>query len=64
MIGPVWRVPAVLALLSAAGLVIGLMRDGLWDAMASLALVLPLLLAWAAGRRASPRRQTPPSDGH
>ncbi|NOG70864.1 hypothetical protein [Roseicella sp. DB1501] len=47
----VWRAPAILALLSGAALVAGLLGDGLWDVMASLGLLLPLLAAWWSGRR-------------
>ena len=56
----VWRIPAMLAVLSAVALLGGLMRDGVWDAVASLALVLPLLVAWWAGRRVrSPGARAP-----
>ena len=51
MIGPVWRIPAALALLSAAGLVVALVDDGAWDGIGAAALLAPLLLAWAASRR-------------
>lgn len=51
MIGPAWRIPAALALLSAAGLLVALVKDGAWDGLGAAALLLPLLAAWLAGRR-------------
>ncbi len=59
MIARVWRLPAALALLSAAGLLAGLLRDGIWDMAASLALLLPLLVAWWLGRRCRTRDASP-----
>ncbi|TDG30561.1 hypothetical protein E2C05_13935 [Paracraurococcus ruber] len=60
MISPTWRVPAVLALLAAGGLLVGLLADGAWDLLASLALVGPLVAAWWLGRsRRQPRRGLP-----
>jgi hypothetical protein len=53
MTGPVWRIPAALALLSAAGLLVALVDDGVWDVLGAVALLVPLALAWVASRRGS-----------
>ncbi len=57
---PFWRLwgwPLALALLTAAGLVAGLLGDGLWDDLSDLALSFPVLVgAWFALR---PRRRSP-----
>ena len=50
----VWRAPAILALVSGAALVAGLLGDGVWDVVASLGLLLPLPIAWWSGRRERP----------
>ncbi|WP_207191580.1 hypothetical protein [Paracraurococcus ruber] len=50
----------MLALLAAGGLLVGLLADGAWDLLASLALVGPLVAAWWLGRsRRQPRRGLP-----
>lgn len=51
---PAWRtlaIPFALALLSLAGLLAGLLDDGIWDVAGTLALGLPLLVAVAAACR-------------
>lgn len=50
--GPVWRGPALLALLSLFGLVAALLADGLWDLLSWMALGVPVAVcAWYAWRR-------------
>lgn len=52
-----WGWPLALALLTAVGLVAGLLGDGLWDELSDLALGIPVLAgAWFALR---PRRRSP-----
>lgn len=47
-----FAIPALLALLSAAGLFAALLGDGAWDALAWFGLGLPVLLAtWPLLRR-------------
>ena len=47
----VWKVPSVLALSTAAGLLAGLAGDGAWDAFGWCALGLPLAVALRCLRR-------------
>jgi hypothetical protein len=51
----VWRMPAALGVLSAAGLVAGLLGDGIWDTVAVLALAVPL--AVGASHALRPRKR-------
>ena len=53
----VWAMPIMLGVLTLAGLVVGLLADGVWDDLAAAALALPVLAgAWHALRPArSPR---------
>ena len=52
----VWAMPIVLGVLTLAGLVVGLLEDGVWDVIATAALALPALVgAWCALRPAPPR---------
>lgn len=47
-----WRVPVVLGVLTAAGLVAALLADGGVDVLSALALAAPLVTAaWCIGRR-------------
>lgn len=50
----VWTMPVLLGLLTAVGLVAGLVADGLWDAVSWAGLGVPLLVAvwcvWLAPR--------------
>jgi hypothetical protein len=39
----IWRVPLALAVCTAIALFIGLLYDGLWDALASIMLCVPVL---------------------
>jgi hypothetical protein len=41
----VWRIPVLLGLLTALGLLAALFGDGLWDAASALALASPLAVA-------------------
>lgn len=51
----VWMMPVVLGVLTLAGLVVGLLADGVWDLVAVTALALPVLVgAWHALRPARP----------
>ena len=47
----VWRVPALLALSTSAGLLAGLLGDGAWDALGWCALGLPVAVALRCLRR-------------
>jgi hypothetical protein len=48
--------PIVLAMLTLAGLVVGLLEDGVWDVVATAALALPALVgAWYALKPAPSR---------
>ncbi|NJC06641.1 hypothetical protein GGQ97_002434 [Sphingomonas kaistensis] len=59
MIRSTFALPAVLALLSLAGLLSALTGDGWRDLLSWTALSVPLLaIAWAASRR-SPRKDDP-----
>jgi hypothetical protein len=40
----IFMIPAVLAVLSAAGLVFALVGDGIWDGLSWLALSIPIVL--------------------
>ena len=52
----VWAMPIVLAVLTLAGLVVGLLEDGVWDVVATAALALPALVgAWCALKPAPSR---------
>lgn len=45
----VWRMPLLLAAVTVAGLVAGLLEDGAWDLVAAAALALPLAVGlWYA----------------
>jgi len=49
----VWRMPLLLAAVTVAGLVAGLLADGVWDLVAAAALALPLAVGlWHALRPA------------
>lgn len=53
----IFLVPALVALLSAAGLVIALLDDGVWDVAGVLLLAsVPAAAAWGRWRTASDRR--------
>jgi hypothetical protein len=41
----IYRVPAIIALVSGVGLIFALVGDGLWDVMSWLAVGLPLAIA-------------------
>jgi hypothetical protein len=43
-VGQILLLPAALAVLSAAGLIFALVEDGIWDALSSVALSIPLAL--------------------
>ena len=48
---PTWPVPIALGLLSGAGLVAGLVADGLWDVVSWVGLGVPLaVIAWRSLR--------------
>jgi hypothetical protein len=48
----VWRTPIVLAALSIAGLISGLVGDGLWDVMSWIGLGVPVAVCiWFGGCR-------------
>jgi hypothetical protein len=55
---PVWRIPAVLGLVSIAGLIAALLGDGLWDAFSWLALSAPLVVTIYCSCFGSARRST------
>lgn len=42
-VGPLWRIPLVLAALTLAGLVAGLLGDGWFDVLAAIGLGIPVL---------------------
>jgi membrane protein YdbS with pleckstrin-like domain len=48
----VFAVPVCLALASAAGLVVGLVADGLWDVLACVAVAAPLAVVVLSAVRA------------
>lgn len=51
LLGPIWRAPLALALLSLFGLVAALLADGVWDLLSWSALGVPVAVcAWYAGR--------------
>jgi len=51
----VWGMPLLLGAATVFGLVVGLLEDGVWDAIAAVALALPVLVgAWHAFRPAHP----------
>jgi hypothetical protein len=43
-VGQILMVPAVLAVLSAGGLIFALMEDGIWDALSWVTLSIPIAL--------------------
>lgn len=50
----VWRTPLVLGILSAFGLLAALLGDGIWKALAWIALLIPLLIiGWKSFTRKS-----------
>ena len=50
-----WGMPLLLGAATVFGLVVGLLEDGVWDAVAAAALALPVAVgAWHAFRRAHP----------
>jgi hypothetical protein len=50
--GPIWRRPALLALLSLFGLIAALLADGVWDLLSWAALAVPVAVcAWYGLRR-------------
>ncbi|MBO9499561.1 MAG: hypothetical protein J7483_08915 [Novosphingobium sp.] len=47
-----YRIPAALALATGAGLLLALLDDGIYDAIAALCLAAPLVpVGWALARR-------------
>jgi hypothetical protein len=47
-----WGMPLLLGASTVSGLVVGLLEDGVWDAVAAAALALPVLVgAWYVFRR-------------
>ena len=49
---PVFRVPLILGIASAVGLISALLADGVWDAVSWVTLAMPLLaVAWACRYR-------------
>jgi hypothetical protein len=42
--GQILLIPAALAVLSAGGLIFALVEDGIWDALSSVALSIPIAL--------------------
>ena len=52
LLGPIWRWPLLLGLLSAAGLVSALLADGIWDTLSWAALAVPVgVCGWFSLRR-------------
>jgi hypothetical protein len=52
----IYRIPLLIALISAVGLASALLGDGIWDALSWLALGVPVALAllhWRSGARPS-----------
>jgi hypothetical protein len=50
-----WGMPLLLGAATVFGLVVGLLEDGVWDAVAAAALALPVVVgAWYAFRRTHP----------
>ena len=58
---PVFKVPVLIALLSAAGLFAALLGDGLWDSLSWVGLGLP---AWLSLRGLLARRGQMPPHAH
>jgi hypothetical protein len=61
----IFGIPAVLGTLTAAGLLLALIEDGLWDLAGSLALAIPLaVVGWkiTKARRDRQRRAVCPSE--
>jgi Fe2+ transport system protein B len=55
----IFGVPAVMALITLAGLLTALLGEGIWDALSSVALAVPIVLVlWFGLLRPSPRRWT------
>ena len=54
----IFGVPAALGALTAVGLLLALIQDGIWDFVAAIALATPVaVMAWKIGRA---RRDEPP----
>lgn len=51
LVGPIWRWPTLLALLSLFGLLAALLADGLWDLLSWLALSVPVAVCAVYGLR-------------
>ncbi|UVW27266.1 hypothetical protein [Massilia sp. H6] len=53
----IWRMPLLLAVLTAIGLVAALLGDGVWDLVSAVTLGAPVAVgAWHGLRRAPARR--------
>ena len=50
----IWRIPTLLAVLTAIGLVSALLGDGVWDLASALALGAPVLVGGWFGLRRTP----------
>ena len=55
----IWTIPALLAVLTTAALVVGLLGDGVFDLLASLGLAVPVAVSvwalWTPARRPASR---------
>jgi hypothetical protein len=54
-VSTIYRIPAVIALISAVGLTSALLGDGMWDMLSWLALAVPVALAAMHWRRSRTR---------
>jgi hypothetical protein len=59
-LGQIFLIPALLGVLSAAGLIFALVADGMWDALSWLALSVPIALFTACLVRGGARERREP----